>query len=57
MADGKTHDRPRSALDTVIAAEAHGCTLVTDNEKDFADIAVVNPLRGAAGRPTSAPSL
>jgi hypothetical protein len=26
-------------------AEAHGCTLVTDTEKDFADIAVVNPLR------------
>ena len=48
MADGKTRGRPRSALDTIIAAvaEAHGCTVVTDNEKEFADIAVVNPLRG-----------
>ena len=48
MADGKTQGRPRSALDMIIAAvaEAHGCTLVTDNERDFADIAVINPLRG-----------
>ena len=49
MAGGKAQGRPRSALDTIIAAvaEAHGCTLVTDNEKDFADIQVINPLRGA----------
>jgi predicted nucleic acid-binding protein len=49
MADGKTQGRPRSALDTIIAAvaEAHGCTVVTDNEKDFPDIQVINPLRGA----------
>ena len=49
MADGKARGRPRNALDTIIAAvaEAHGCTVVTDNEKDFADIQVVNPLRGA----------
>ncbi len=48
MADGARKGRPRSALDTIIAAvaEAHGCTVVTDNEKDFADIAVINPLRG-----------
>ncbi len=48
MADGKTRGRPRSALDMIIAAvaEAQGCTLVTDNERDFADIAVINPLRG-----------
>jgi predicted nucleic acid-binding protein len=48
MVDGKTRGRPRSALDMIIAAvaEAHGCTLVTDNERDFADIAVINPLRG-----------
>ena len=41
--------RPRSALDMIIAAvaEAHGCTVVTDNEKDFVDIQVVNPLRDA----------
>jgi predicted nucleic acid-binding protein len=49
MADGKTQGRPRSALDTIIAAvaEAHGCTVVTDNEKDFADIDVINPLSRA----------
>ncbi len=48
MADGKTRGRPRSALDAIIAAvaEAHGCTLVTDNEKDFHDVRIVNPLRG-----------
>ena len=49
MAGGKAQGRPRSALDTIIAAvaEAHGCTVVTDNEKDFPDIQVINPLRGA----------
>jgi toxin FitB len=49
LADGKARGRPRNALDTIIAAvaEAHGCTVVTDNEKDFADVQVVNPLRGA----------
>jgi hypothetical protein len=48
MADGKRRGRPRSALDMIIAAvaEAHGCTVVTDNEKDFFDIPIINPLRG-----------
>jgi predicted nucleic acid-binding protein len=52
MADGKSQGRPRSALDTIIAAvaEAHGCTVVTDNEKDFAGIKIFNPLR-ASGAP------
>ncbi len=47
MADGKANGRPQSALDTMIApiAEADECVVVTDNEKDFADIQVVNPLR------------
>lgn len=47
MADGKAQGRPRSALDTIIAAvaEAHGCTVVTDNEKDFDGVEFVNPLR------------
>ena len=47
MADGRTRGRPRSALDMIIAAvaEAHGCTVVTDNERDFSDIPVINPLR------------
>ena len=49
MAEGKTAGRPRSALDTIIAAvaEAHSCIVVTDNEKDFPGIEVVNPLRGS----------
>jgi predicted nucleic acid-binding protein len=49
MADGKAQGRPRSALDTIIAAvaEAHGCTVVTDNERDFEGVAVFNPLRSA----------
>jgi predicted nucleic acid-binding protein len=47
MADGKTKGRPRSSLDTIIAAvaEANNCVVVTDNEKDFAGIDVLNPLR------------
>ena len=47
MAEGTAQGRPRSALDTIIAAiaEANDCIVVTDNEKDFAGIAVVNPLR------------
>lgn len=49
MAEGRSQGRPRSALDTIIAAvaEAYGCTVVTDNEKDFAGVEVLNPLRGA----------
>jgi predicted nucleic acid-binding protein len=50
MADGKAQGRPRSALDTIIAAvaEAHGCAVVTHNEKDFGGIDIVDPLRGPA---------
>lgn len=47
MADGKAKGRPRSALDTIIAAvaEANDCVVVTDNEKDFAGVEVFNPMR------------
>ena len=47
MARGTVKGKPRSALDTIIAAvaEANDCIVVTDNEKDFADIRIVNPLR------------
>ena len=47
MADGKAKGRPRSGLDTIIAAvaEAGGCVVVTDNERDFRGIDIVNPLR------------
>jgi predicted nucleic acid-binding protein len=46
MADGKAKGKPRSALDTIIAAvaEANGCVVVTNNEKDFAGVQVLNPL-------------
>lgn len=47
MAEGTAKGRPRSALDTIIAAiaQANDGVVVTDNEKDFADVAVLNPLR------------
>lgn len=47
---GCRRGRPRSALDTTIAAvaQANECVVVTDNENDFADVAFVNPLRGKA---------
>lgn len=47
MAEGKSQGRPRSALDTIIAAvaEAQGCTVVTDNGKDFAGVEIINPMR------------
>lgn len=47
MAEGRAKGRPRNALDTIIAAtaEANDCVVVTDNEKDFAGVEVVNPLR------------
>jgi predicted nucleic acid-binding protein len=47
MADKKSSGRPRSALDTIIAAvaEANGCIVVTDNEKDFGGVEIINPLR------------
>jgi predicted nucleic acid-binding protein len=49
MADGKAAGRPRSALDMIIAAVAgaNGCVVVTDNERDFAGLEFVNPLREA----------
>jgi len=47
MALGNTSGRPRSALDTMIAAvaEANDCVVVTDNEKDFPGVEIFNPLR------------
>ncbi|TPQ42940.1 VapC toxin family PIN domain ribonuclease [Bradyrhizobium guangdongense] len=47
MADGKSSGKPRSAFDMIIAAvaEANGCVVVTDNEKDFAGLGFINPLR------------
>jgi predicted nucleic acid-binding protein len=49
MADGKARGRPRSGLDTIIAAvaEAYDCVVVTDNEKDFGGTKIINPLQAA----------
>lgn len=47
MAEGKAKGRPRSALDTIIAAiaEANDCTVATANERDFAGVRAINPTR------------
>jgi toxin FitB len=49
MAQGTVVGKPRSALDTVVAAiaEANDCVVVTDNEKHFPGARVINPLRSA----------
>jgi predicted nucleic acid-binding protein len=48
MAEGKAAGKPRSGLDMIIAAvaSANECVVVTDNEKDFAGLQIINPLRG-----------
>jgi predicted nucleic acid-binding protein len=50
MAEGTATGRPRSALDTIIAAvaEANACTVVTDNERHFTGIETINPMRGSS---------
>ena len=47
MADGTAAGRPRSPLDMIVAAiaEANGCVIVTDNDKDFAELTTINPIR------------
>lgn len=49
MAEGRAAGQPRSGLDTIIAAiaTANDCVVVTDNERDFAGIEIINPIRGA----------
>ena len=50
MVEGTTRGRLRSAIDMMIGAiaEANYCVIVTDNEKDFAGLTTVNPMRPAA---------
>ncbi|BBK37874.1 plasmid stability protein StbB [Allostella sp. ATCC 35155] len=50
MAEGTSTDRPRSAIDMIIAAvaEVNECVVVTANERDFAGIPFVNPVRAGA---------
>ena len=47
MAEGAKTGHPRNPIDMVFAAvaEANNCTLVTDNEKHFAGIRFINPMR------------
>jgi predicted nucleic acid-binding protein len=51
MAEGTAVGRPRSSLDMIIAAvaEVNDCVIVTDNEKDFAGLDFINPLRMGGG--------
>lgn len=49
MSEGRTAGKPRSNFDMIVAAvaEVNDCVLVTDNEKHFPGIVVLNPLRAA----------
>jgi len=50
MAEGTATGQPRNALDMIIAAvaEVNDCVVVTDNERDFAGLEIVNPLRAGS---------
>jgi toxin FitB len=47
MSEGSAKGRPRSPLDMIIAAiaEANECVVVTENERDFAGLKILNPMR------------
>ena len=47
IADGTAKRRPQNPLDMIVAAvaEANDCVVVTENERDFAGLKIVNPLR------------
>jgi predicted nucleic acid-binding protein len=47
MAGGTAPGRPRSGFDMVVAAvaEVNDCVVVTDNEKHFTGVKILNPLR------------
>ena len=47
VAEGKLAGRARSGLDMIIAAvaAANDCVVVTNNERDFAGIELINPIR------------
>lgn len=49
MAEGARAGKPRSPLDMILAAiaEANGCVVVTDNERDFIGQTFINPLRAS----------
>ena len=47
MSEGRAAGKPRSDLDMIVAAvaETNECVIVTDNEKHFSGLDVLNPLR------------
>jgi toxin FitB len=47
MFEGRATGRPRSEFDMLIAATAqtNNCIMVTDNERDFAGLDILNPMR------------
>jgi len=47
MAEGRAAGRPRSPIDMIVAAvaEANDCIVVTENEKHFAGLKFLNPMR------------
>jgi predicted nucleic acid-binding protein len=49
MAEGTAQGRPRSPLDMIVAAvaEANDCVVVTENERDFVGLKILNPSRAA----------
>ncbi len=49
MADGRARGKPRNEIDMLIAAiaQSNDCIVVTDNERDFAGVETVNPLRAS----------
>src|ERR1700678_3098280 len=47
MAEGRSKGRPRNPLDMIVAsiAQENDCIIVTDNERDFAGLKILNPMR------------
>jgi predicted nucleic acid-binding protein len=47
MSEGRAAGKPRSDLDMIVAAvaETNECVIVTDNEKHFSGLDVLNPQR------------
>ena len=47
MAEGTAKGQPRSPLDMIVAAvaEANDCVVITENERHFAGLKILNPMR------------
>jgi predicted nucleic acid-binding protein len=47
MSEGRAAGKPRSDLDMIVAAiaDVNECVIVTDNERHFSGLEVLNPLR------------